>query len=196
MYFIIFKNKKQCIFFLSETFITEELVDCVRRDWDVPNYHTFGTPDVNGASKGVSIFVKKDIHFKFLNKKTSNDGRNLLINCTVDNNKFSYVVVYASRTKNERIAFFRDLELWLRDCELHTLIMGGDFNTIMNKRFDKKSCLPAEMESGKCLKEHVCNTFDLIDIWRHRNPNKTFFTQKTNPLILTRRDFWLISKTL
>ena len=67
-----------------------------------------------------------------MSKKTSNYGRKLLINCTVDNEKFSYVVVYVPRTKNERIAFFRDLELWLRDCELHTLIMGGNFNTIMN----------------------------------------------------------------
>ena len=87
------------------------------------------------------FLLKKDFHFKFLNKKTSNDGRKLLINCTVDNDKFdkfSYVVVYAPRTKNERTAFFRDLDLWLRDCELHTLIMGGDFNTIINKRLDKK----------------------------------------------------------
>ena len=191
------KKQKANIFFLSETFITEELVDGVSRDWNGPNYHTYGIPHVNGASKGVSILIKKDVHFKLINKKTSNDGRKLLINCIVGNDKFSFVVVYAPRTKNERIAFFRDLENWLKDCELYTLIMGGDFNTIMNKKLDKKGGLPAEMESSKCLKEYVCNTFDLIDIWRHRNPNKTFFTHKqSNPLILTRIDFWLISKSI
>ena len=75
--------------------------------------------------------------------------------------------------------------------------MGGNFNTIMNKRHDKKGGLPAEKESGKCLKAHVRNTFDLIDILRYRNPNKAFFThEQSNPLILAWIDFWLISKNI
>ena len=49
------------------------------------------------------------------------------------------MVVYTRRTKM-RESFFRDLEMWLNDhddCELHTLKIGGDFNTIMNKRLNK-----------------------------------------------------------
>ena len=61
--------KKISIFFLSETFITGELVNCVSSDWDEPYYHTFCTSDVNGVSNGVSIFIKKTSILNFLIRK-------------------------------------------------------------------------------------------------------------------------------
>jgi exonuclease III len=191
------KKQRASIFFLTETYITKEMVNDINKDWDGPNYHSFGIPHPNGASKGASIFVKKETSFKFLNMKESGDGRKLIINCELENSKFSLIVIYAPNTKTERINFFNDVKCWMREFDLHTIIMGGDFNTIMDKSLDKKGGRQAELGSSKALNKHICNTFDLVDIWRIKNPGKKSFTHKqSNPLVLTRIDFFLVSKSL
>lgn len=52
---------------------------------------------------------------------------------------------------------------------------------------------PIQKDLSKIL-EDVCLDFDLIDIWRVRNPDKRLFIWKqTRPLIQRRLDYWLIS---
>ena len=42
--------------------------------------------------------------------------------------------------------------------------------------------------------DNLCSLFDLIDIWRIRNPDAMRFTwRRKNPIIQRRLDFWLIS---
>ena len=50
-----------------------------------------------------------------------------------------------------------------------------------------------EKESVKFLNS-ICLSYDLIDIWRTRNPDRKLFTWKQkNPLVQRRLDFWQIS---
>ena len=43
----------------------------------------------------------------------------------------------------------------------------------------------------------MCSSFDLIDIWRIRNPDvKRFTWRQKNPTIQRRLDFWLISSSI
>ena len=52
---------------------------------------------------------------------------------------------------------------------------------------------PKEKESIKFLNS-ICLNYDLIDIWRTRNPDRKLFSRKQkNPLVQRRLDFWLIS---
>ena len=119
------------------------------------------------------------------------------MNCEIENFKFTMVAIYAPNTQTERVRFFKDVKILMQDNEQYTIIMGGDFNTIIDHTLDKKGGRPAELQSGKSLKDNIFKVFDVHDIWRYRNPKKLFFTHKqTNPVILTRIDFWLISKSL
>ena len=53
--------------------------------------------------------------------------------------------------------------------------------------------MPKEKESIKFLNS-ICLNYDLIAIWRTRNPDRKLFSWKQkNPLVQRRLDFWLIS---
>ena len=55
---------------------------------------------------------------------------------------------------------------------------------------------PQVRESCKKI-DNLCSSFDLIDIWRIRNPDVKRFTWiQKNPTIQHRLDFWLISSSI
>ena len=77
-----------------------------------------------------------------------------------------------------------------------SLIVGGDFNVILDGVLDGRGGNKERKESAKFVEE-MCVEHDLIDIWRIRNPTDTRFTwrQKT-PIIQRRLDYWLVSDCL
>ena len=63
----------------------------------------------------------------------------------------------------------------------------------MDQNLDCAGGSPKEKESVKFLND-ICVNYDLIDIWRTRNPDSTLFIwRQKKPLIQRRLDFWLIS---
>ena len=55
------------------------------------------------------------------------------------------------------------------------IIMGGDFNITFDTRLDCSGGAPTKKDSVKVI-EDMCVTYDLIDIWRIRNPETKRFT--------------------
>jgi len=75
------------------------------------------------------------------------------------------------------------------------MIIGGDFNVILNPEFDGLGGKTKLKESVKIIDE-INSSFDLIDIWRIRNPDvKHFSWRQKNPVVQRRLDFWLISSS-
>ena len=76
------------------------------------------------------------------------------------------------------------------------MIIGGDFNVILDADLDGTGAKPFIKESCKNI-EDLCSSFDLIDIYRIRNPGVRRFTwrQKT-PVVQRRLDFWLINSAI
>ena len=73
------------------------------------------------------------------------------------------------------------------------IIIGGDFNAIINPELDGLGGKPKLKESVKII-DQIRSSFDLIVIWRVRNPDvKRFSWRQKNPVIQPRIDFWLIS---
>ena len=79
------------------------------------------------------------------------------------------------------------------DCRI---IIRGDFNVILDPDLDGWGGKPKLKESVKQI-ENICLLYDLVDIWRLRNPGIRRFTwtQKT-PMIQRRLDFWLTDNAL
>ena len=78
----------------------------------------------------------------------------------------------------------------------YPIIVGGDFNVILDPDLDGRGGNNRKKDSAK-LVEDMHLDFDLVDIWRIRNPTTSRFTwrQKT-PVVQRRLDFWLISDSL
>jgi exonuclease III len=79
-------------------------------------------------------------------------------------------------------------------------ILGGDFNTILNMKLDRKGGsgnLTAEYIKSIKLLNQMQEDFDLSDEWRIRNPDiKRYTWRQKTPQIFSRLDMLFISKSL
>ena len=75
----------------------------------------------------------------------------------------------------------------------HPFIVGGDFNIILDHVLDGQGGNSKRKDSGKIV-EDMSAEFDLVDIWRIRNPTNTrFIWREKKPIIQRRLDYWLVS---
>ena len=62
--------------------------------------------------------------------------------------------------------------------ENQRIVIGGDFNVVNDPDLDCSGGTPKEKESIKFLNS-ISLTYDLIDIWRTRNPDRKLFSLET-----------------
>ena len=86
------------------------------------------------------ILFSKDIPVKIIDKKVSNDGRYILLDCTLWDTQFVFCCVYAPTKdkQNEQLQFLNCLTTMLVEYEGSNIILGGDFNAYLNPSIDKK----------------------------------------------------------
>ena len=71
------------------------------------------------------------------------------------------------------------------------------FNVLMNIHLDRDGGKPRYDERVMQKIECFMDDYDLVDIWRARNPHTRQYTwRQTNPLIQNRLDLWLVSNKL
>ena len=109
---------------------------------------------------------------------------------------YSLVNVYTPNDINERIIFFKELTNFI---DSTNTIVAGDFNEIFDQSMDIGiNNTTFNLRSSKAL-EAILNNYNLIDIWRHRNPGKREFSRTQvvqNILKQSRIDFFLISRNI
>ena len=90
---------------------------------------------------------------------------------------------------------FREIDLFNNE----NVIIVGDFNTILTP-FDKSGGRSNEITFVKSVDviNEYCNSRDLLDIWRERNPNVFKYTwyRKLPKLVMERLDYMLVSSNL
>ena len=73
------------------------------------------------------------------------------------------------------------------------IVLGGDFNVALSTDLDCSGGNPIKKDSLSCI-QNICCNFDLVDIWRARNPGcKRLTWRQKIPFIQRRLDYWLIS---
>ncbi|CAG2248802.1 unnamed protein product [Mytilus edulis] len=133
-------------------------------------------------------------------KIADENGRYLILTVEIDNTDFVFVNYYAptKNFENEQIVYIEKIKVLLNERLDQNLVLGGDFNTILNPFLDKmggsKYNTPAKYTSKL---EDFIEEFELCDIWRTQNVDSRLYTwRQRTPLIQCRLDFWLISNFL
>ena len=130
-------------------------------------------------SRGVAILLKRGVDISIQSKVL--DPLGLFINLKAEIADATYVLIniYAPNKDKEIVEFFQDLTTVLKKENLDTeenIIVDGDLNCPINPIIDKKGGLltPRKLvvDSIECFKDN----FDLIDIWRVKNPGVKSFT--------------------
>ena len=185
------QKQKMDIIFLQETYSTKEVETNWKRQWKGPMFFAHGS----NHSCGVLVLVRDCLEFE-MKSITDDNGRYILLNAKVQGSDYILGNVYAPNKIKEQCNFFVELQQKLDDfitIQDQRIIIGRDFNVIMDQNLDCAGGSPKEKESVKFLND-ICLNYDLIDIWRTRNPDSTLFTwRQKKPLIQRRLDFWLIS---
>ena len=79
-----------------------------------------------------------------------------------------------------------------------TLIVGGDFNTVIDINSDKKNGNTSNNKRNRDKINSILQNNDINDIWRILNPSNRQYTWHSNskPTIFCRLDYFLVSSNL
>lgn len=151
--------------------------------------------------RGVLILINEQLQYEIKNTVIDDEGRYILLEMTIQESPFLLPLnLYASTKLNEQIVFFQEILSAVQRANFDTecrVITGGDFNVYFDADLDHSG---GQIETKSTVKTNIQDVvleYNLIDIWRLRNPDKRQLTlRKRNPIIQRRIDFWLISDDL
>ena len=151
-------------------------------------------------SKGTVILIKKGFDLSIISKKVDIDGRYIILKVIIQGEDFTLVNLYAPNTMQGKQAFYEELGNSLGNMNIdknRNIIVVGDWNSIQKYSLDKNGGNEKGNNTVVNSMTELLGQFDLVDIWRLRNPALKRYTycQKT-PIILSRLDYFMISNSL
>ena len=188
------KAKKFDIVFLQECYCGESDESVWLDEWEGTGLFSHGSKH----SRGTVVLFRRGFDVEVVDKQIDKNGRYILSNVKLQGELFLLANVYAPNRTEEKQFFFNEVQrvlevLKIQDC--NRVIIGGDWNSILNIELDKKGGNMNPHETVVNSLKELINSQELIDIWRLMNPTTKRFTyrQKT-PLIQSRLDFFLINE--
>ena len=182
------------ILFLQETHFTKDIIDSHDKyDWHGRSFHSIGS----SQSCGTSILIKgKEI--EVIDQRSFHDGRLNAVNISYSGETFWLINIYAPNALKLRKTFFETCFQFLEEHVLPSegVILGGDFNTVMNFKYDKMGGVMKDFQDAIHLRVQSASNY-LIDIWRDQHLNDSEFTHEQSyksQIIRTRIDFFLSFK--
>lgn len=185
------KSLTSDIIFLQETHLKSGSHGRLKANWIGEVYHSNFSPKARGAA----ILLRKGV--PFLQKKTITDkeGCYVIVIGEIHNISLTLVNVYAPNIDNP--IFFRKVFSLIPDISQTHLIIGGEFNTVLDTYLDRSSTrrLPRNA-SSEFLNTFINNT-NVLDIWRAMNPSGrdySFYSPVHNSY--SRIDYFLVDARL
>ena len=164
-------------------------------EWKGLSYFSCGT----NQSKGVITLIGKDIDYKEKHVIRDKYGRFVIIYCEIQGMEFCLINLYAPNTETEQIDFYNQIfqEVTCLSCnENANYVWGGDYNCPLSKMDLDKMHIRLKTKSINVIKQ-IMETYNLLDIWRVRNPSiKSYTWRSLQPLVQRRLDYFLISDNI
>ena len=184
--FNYFKDKNLDIIFIQESHCTSKNIHMFEAEWGAKWYASSGTM----ASCGVAILRNPESNIVIKNCLYDKNGRYVICDMKIDNSELTLVNVYAPNA--DEPSFFTNLfnEISIRPFE--NIIIGGDFNLVLDVKLDRYNSVYNNHKSLEVVNDYM-EELDLCDIWRISNPEtKRYSWYKRKPEISASRiDFFL-----
>ncbi len=169
-------SKNFDIILLQETHLNSAEVDKTFANWKGKSFHSVSTDN----RKGVSILISDKINTTIHSHHACNTGHYVILDLSIDDNRFILVNIYAPTGGKDGIAgrkqFLQNLQKDLdKYPRIFPFIVGGDFNCVLNNDLDR-SCNVAYVDQTVLYLKSFLTHFNLEDIWRTQNPTKKEFT--------------------
>lgn len=188
------KSKAQ-IAFIQETHSSEATAFLWESEWGGKSIFNHGVQN----SRGVAILFARNFTPKVIKEQRDDNGRILAIDLSWGDDIFTLGCLYAPTQDKplQQAQFMNDLERTLDALTSDNLILGGDFNCILDPIMDRNSTciLPASSKNYRSRLRTFMEERQLCDIMRVRNPTKRFYTFRRNNYA-SRLDLLLVSDQL
>ena len=172
--FDFLKYEKFDVIFLQETHIAT-VENCVKwnKESGLKGYWSLGLSN----SCGVGILLCDPNRFKHCTFRCDAAGRIISLDCTFNSQDLRFINIYALTDGTKRIEFFQSLDTHF--VSRRRLMIGGDFNCMLDLEKDKYGGNPASGDTGALHLKKLIQRFDLVDIWRKQHPTDRQFMWQT-----------------
>lgn len=164
------KEKQNTIFFLQKLHCVPDDHDSWKKQWGGDTYISGNSSN----SKGLDIFISQNIIYNKLQYKEIISGRLQLLKLELGEKILVLINVYGPN--NEDVTFLNILEETIIAYNSETLLIGGDFNTILDYKTDKLNGKNDKISKRSEKLNKIIENNELFDIWRILNPKIKEYT--------------------
>ena len=146
---------------------------------------------------GVAILFSNNFDYKILNCIKDKNGCFIALDIQISNNRITIINTYGPSSGDDP-TFIENLENLIVELDNDSIILAGDWNCTIDFEKDNKNYSNStyKTKTREKLKSFICN-FDLNDIWRSKNPDKSLYTwRKFKTTKQARLDYFLVSENL
>ena len=190
----LFTYLKECgadVYMLQETHATPSDARFWQTEWGATMLNACG----DSKSRGCAILFSKKRSIQVHKIVSDEDGRFLIADVAAGSMRFTLANVYAPNA--DKPVFFNKFFLEVENCANPEMIIGGDFNLVLNAVKDR---LPRANYNPSAQRKllQLMDKHHLSDIWRVQNPEtKQFSWCRYNPEFASSRlDFFLINHSI
>ena len=160
---------------MQETHNSEKTEKIYKTEWGGEWFNSHGT----SQAKGVSILITKRLgnNVKCLSIQRDSEGRFLMIKLLIENKIWLLSNIYGEN--NDCPQYYEQIAHMLNEQEADCIVLGGDFNLVMDAQIDSKFRKESHVKAKEIL-HTIIDELELVDIWRVRNPDTFRFTWKKN----------------
>lgn len=169
---------KADVVFLQETHTGPDRIystGCVKIESSEGDYSMTAFSVFKASARGVAVLFKKNLECGGFKVDCDSKGRYIIISCQIWGRDFVFINMYNSN--DERIKFTKFTYLFSQLPPSAYLVIGGDFNTVMDSDLDRTSNV-RNRNHRKSLNalQRFLDSFNLVDVWRCVYPEVNSFT--------------------
>ena len=129
------KLNKYSVCLLQELHCQEHTYDKWRKEWEGDLFLSGNS----GNSIGVGILVNPDFTYTVQEYDNIINGRMQSLKMLIHEKEYIFLNIYAPNSLTENYNFLTKIEDFIVSNDSETIIVGGDFNTVINIDIDKKN---------------------------------------------------------
>lgn len=149
--------------FLQETHLCTKDVMKLKRGSVSQVYHS----ELNSKYRGAAILISKNVQFTMTKTVGDKNGRFVIAQGRLYNLPVVLLSLYAPNWDNAH--FFKELFGRIPEFGTHHLILGGDFNTVLNPSFDRSRSSTIPLSKSAVTINNFCQFSGVVDPWRFNN---------------------------
>ena len=185
------RTKTFSIFMLQEFHCVNENIPIYLAEWGYQGLFSC----CSGSKAGVSILFNNNVKLQI--QKTFCDPGGRFIICDIKMEQMSLTLENIYAPNKDDSLFFQSFFEKLGTFKCDEIIIGGDFNLVLDTSKDKMGGLNKMHQNSVQVIHEYQNALDLVDVWRTLNKDDRRHTwRRRNPEIHCRLDFFLVSQTI